>query len=116
MVANGQAGARHLSSNEEVHHYVAGPAERLDKYVGDHEMNKALGEEKYTHWLGQLTKARSKNGQVFNHEETVRYLVRVRTYRPHYNIDPIFSIPFCLKNLHATFGGVSPIMYIVTSN
>jgi hypothetical protein len=106
MVANGQAGARHLSSNEEVHHYHAGPAERLDKQVGDYRMHKEAGEEKYTHWLAQLTKANSKNGQLFNHEETVRYLEGVRVYRPHYNVDAIYSLPFCLKNLHATFGGV----------
>jgi hypothetical protein len=107
MVTNGAAGARHLSSNEEVHHYVAGPAERLDKHVGDYRMYKDQGEDKFVHWLGQLTKANSKNGQVFNHAETVRYLERVRTYRPHYNIDTIFSIPFCLKHLHGTYGGVS---------
>jgi hypothetical protein len=106
MVADGQAGARHLSSNEEVHHYVAGPAERLDKQIGDYRMYKEGGEEKYTHWLAQVTKGNSKNGQLFNHAETVRYLEGVRVYRPHYNIEPIFSLAFCLKNLHAISGGV----------
>ena len=107
MLENSEAGARHLSSNEEVHHYVAGPAERLDKLVGDCRMYKEQGDAKYIPWVGQLTKSSSKIGQLFNHDETVRYLERVRIYRPHYNVDPIFSIPFCLKHLHATFGGVS---------
>jgi hypothetical protein len=107
MLLNGQAGARHLSSNEEVHHYVAGPAERMDKHVGDYRMNKEQGGEKYVQWLGQLTKANSKNGQLFNHAETVRYLERLWMYRPHYNVDVIFSIPFCIRNLHDVSGGVS---------
>lgn len=86
---------------------MAGPAERMDKHVGDYRMNKDQGGEKFVQWLGQLTKANSKNGQLFNHAETVHYLERLRMYRPHYNVDAIFSIPFCLKNLHAVSGGVS---------
>ena len=51
MMANGQAGAHHLLSNEEVHHYVAGPTECLDPLVGDHLMNKEMGQAKYGPWL-----------------------------------------------------------------
>ena len=107
MLANGAEGARHLSSNEEVHHYIAGPAERMDQHVGDYEMKKEQGEDKFVQWKAQLTKANSKYGQIFNHAETVGYLTGVRRYRPHYNVDPIFSIPFCVRHLHGTYGGVS---------
>ena len=69
-------------------------------------MNKEAGKEKYTHWLAQLTKANSKNSQLFNHEETVQYLEGVWVYQPHYNVEMIYSLPFCLKNLHMTSGGV----------
>ena len=98
------AGTWHLSSNEEVHHYVAGPTEQLDKHIRDHWMHEDTGDKKHTQWLGQLMKANSKNSQSFNHKETVQYLKWVWVYQPHYNIDPIFSIPFCLKNLHVTSG------------
>jgi hypothetical protein len=111
MVANGQAGARHLSSNEEVHHYVAGPAERMDRHVGDYHMHREQGVERLSHWLAQVTKASSKLGQLFNHSETLRYLERLYVYRPHYTVDEIFSIPFCMRSLHATTGGVSGYCY-----
>lgn len=111
MVANGQAGARHISSNEEVHHYVAGPAERMDKLVGDYQMYKNQGPDKYIPWIAQVTKANSKNGQIFNHLDSVEYLELLRIYRPHYTVDAIYSIPFCTKNLHGTYGGVSECLH-----
>jgi hypothetical protein len=110
MLANGEAGARHLSSNEEVHHYVVGPVEKMDKLVGDYQMTIEQGEDQFAQWKAQLTKVNSKYGQIFNHEEMVQYLELVRKYLPHYNINPIFSIPFCLCNLHMTYGGVSDII------
>jgi hypothetical protein len=82
----------------------------MDKLVGDYRMTLEQGEDQFVQWKAQLTKANSKYGQIFNHEETVRYLELVRKYRPHYNVDPIFSIPFCLRHLHMTYGGVSEII------
>jgi hypothetical protein len=107
MLANREEGARHLSSNEEVHHYVAGPAEKMDKHVGDYRAKIEEGESAFGKWLGEVTKASSKFGQVFNHKETVLYLETLREYRPHYNMDPIFSVAFCLQHLHNVYGGVS---------
>ena len=55
MLANGAAAARHISSNEEVHHYVAGPAERMDKLVGDYRMYSSQGSDKWVSWIARIT-------------------------------------------------------------
>lgn len=115
MLANGAAAARHISSNEEVHHYVAGPAERMDKLVGDYRMYSSQGSDKWASWIARITRSNSKNGQIFNHDETIEYLEQLRVYRPHYTVDSIYSIAFCIKNLHGTFGGVSDLFYLLCS-
>jgi hypothetical protein len=118
MLANGAAGARHLSSNEEVHHYVAGPAERLDKQVGDYRMYRLQGSDKLVKWMAQITKGNSKAGQLFNHAESIQYMEQLCVYRPHFMVDAIYSIPFCLKTIHGTYGGVrlNHIHVIIHSN
>jgi len=109
MLANGQVGARHLSSNEEVHHYNAGPSEKMDRHVCEYRTKSEAGRAELGQWIAQITKANSKFGQVFNHEETVLYLETVWQYQPHFNVDPLFSVPFCISHLHKIYGGVSGV-------
>jgi hypothetical protein len=80
MLADREAVACHLSSNEDVHHYVAGPAGQMDKHIGDYRMYKNHGADKWTQWIGQLIKGNSKKGQIFNDAETVHYLEALRVY------------------------------------
>jgi hypothetical protein len=47
MLANREEGAHHLSSNEEVHHYVARPAENMDKHIGDYRVKIEEGESAF---------------------------------------------------------------------
>lgn len=46
----------------------------MDKHIGDYCMHKEQGGDQYSQWPVQLTKANLKNGQLFNHTETVCYL------------------------------------------
>jgi hypothetical protein len=47
MLANREEGARHLSSNKGVHHYVARPAENMDKHIGDYRVKIEEGESAF---------------------------------------------------------------------
>jgi hypothetical protein len=38
MLVKGDEGVHHLSPNEEVHHYIAGPVEKMVKHIWDYHM------------------------------------------------------------------------------
>jgi hypothetical protein len=111
LLANGNAGANHLSSNAKVQHYDEGPAERLDGYVAKYEAKLAEGQGSNVPldaWLTDLSKRiNSKAGQVLHHEETLQYVRILRTYRPHFQVDSIYTVNFCMESLHHISGGVS---------
>jgi hypothetical protein len=109
MLADEQAGARHLSSNAYVHHYDEGPAEKLDSWFADYLAERQKGGERGAKaWLNKKSKKKnSKLGQIFNHKETAEYLLALREFRPHFNEDTFFSMNFCTGKLHKTNGGVS---------
>ncbi|KAM6489100.1 hypothetical protein JOM56_015414 [Amanita muscaria] len=110
MVANGNAGANHLSSNAKVQHYDEGPAERLDGFVAKYEAKLAEGQGSNVPldaWLADLGKRiNSKAGQVLHHAETLQYVRILRTYRPHFQVDSIYTVNFCVGSLHHISGGM----------
>lgn len=111
MLQNKAEGARHLSSNSYVHRFNEGPAEKLDGYLADYMAH----EEDWTAsqlqtWINKNSKANSKLGQIFNHQETRDYLKA--QFRPHFNVDDYFSITFCIDKLHKWNGAVSNIITI----
>jgi hypothetical protein len=109
MLKNRAAGARHISSNAYVHHYDEGPAEKLDAWLTEYLAQAELMTPKELQgWISKVSKAKnSKLGQILNHEETRSYLETLRQFRPHFNVDHIFSMNFCVDALHDINGGVS---------
>ncbi|KAM6490054.1 hypothetical protein JOM56_014097 [Amanita muscaria] len=110
LLANGNAGANHLSSNAKVQHYDEGPSERLDGYVAKYEAKLAEGQGStgpLDAWLTDLSKRiDSRAGQVLHHEETLQYVRILRTYRPHFQVDSIYTVNFCMESLHNISGGM----------
>jgi hypothetical protein len=100
-------GAHHLSKNTYVHHYSEGPAERLNGFLTDFMAMSGNAVERQQWLNGKAKRTDSRLGQIFNHEETIEYLVALRDFRPHFNDDNIFSAQFCVKQLHNVNGGVS---------
>ena len=113
MTKNGDEGARHLSSNQYIHHYDEGPAEKLDSLLGQY-LSKEVGEANL--WCNRIAKVNSKAGQIFHHAETVEYLKALRECRPHFNVDQFFSIKFCMEKLHSVNGAVSEFTYYTQVN
>jgi hypothetical protein len=108
MLKNSDEGARHLASNLHIHHYDEGPAEKLDSILADYLAVKASeNEEQQAAWLVKQTKVSSKHGQIFNHDETCKYLIMLREFRPHFNVDQYFSVKFCTNQYHKYSGAVS---------
>jgi hypothetical protein len=110
MLADGAAGARHLSSNAYTHHYDEGPAEKLDSWFADYLAQAEQKTPKQLQaWVSHIAKAKnSKLGQILNHTETREYLLQLRDFRPHFNVDSYFSMHFCMDTLHHINGAVSP--------
>ncbi|KAM6490950.1 hypothetical protein JOM56_013570 [Amanita muscaria] len=90
LLANGNAGANHLSSNAKVQHYDEGPSERLDGYVAKYEAKLAEGQGStgpLDAWLTDLSKRiDSRAGQVL--------------------LDSIYTVNFCMESLHNISGGM----------
>jgi hypothetical protein len=109
LLKNRAAGARHLSSNAYIHHYDEGPAEKLDAWVTEYmAQTEQCTPRELQAWISKISKAKnSKLGQILNHEESRSYLEALREFRPHYNVDNIFSMNFCVDVLHDISGGVS---------
>ena len=108
MLKDGERGARHLSGNVYTHRYNEGPAEKLDAWCMDYKSVQENGGDKALKgWISTNAKEKnSKLGQIFNHAETRNYLTAVLEFRPHFNVDDIFSVNFCVDKLHNVNGAV----------
>ncbi|KAM6491897.1 hypothetical protein JOM56_012535 [Amanita muscaria] len=108
MKAKDNAGARHLLKNASIHHYAEGPAEKLDGWLAEYVVERALTEPAPPKaWLVDIARHKnSKLGQIFNHAETCLYLELLREYWPHYNEDEIYSIKYCIDKLHHINSGL----------
>jgi hypothetical protein len=109
MLKNEAAGARHMSSNEYVHHYDEGAAEKLDSLYADFDAHRnTKSAKKVQVWITRNARSRtSKLGQILNQPETREYIETLRDFRPHFNVDSFFSIAFCIGQMHHINGGVS---------
>jgi hypothetical protein len=67
-----------------------------------------LTAKELTTWLASVSKSKnSKLGQIFNCVETRQYLETLEQLSPHFMIDSINGIPFCMDFMHGVNGGVS---------
>jgi hypothetical protein len=113
MMANDEAGARHLANNEENMHYSEGPAEKLEGWLKKYRSEEKKGTAKdLSAWLADVSKSKnSKIGQILNCAETKKYLEDLEGFSPHFMVDDFYSSKFCVEYLHKVNGGVSGTIF-----
>ena len=117
MVADGGILAQHISRNEENRQFTEDDRETLLMHVRKYISLSRPGApsqdlEKYLRKLGKDSK-KSVLGQIMNHEETVRYLLTLYEFRPHFNYNAVYSMAWIKATLHNVGGGVIKLYYLL---
>jgi hypothetical protein len=109
LLKDSAAGARHLSDNDIVLHYDAGPAERLERLFERYltEAERRTAKDLATWLSGEARAKNSKIAQIFNHAESRQYLKALMEFSPHFMIEEFYSMGFCTDFLQCSAGGVS---------